>query len=464
MNASERIKRNKFSKEDNQLNKTQDYFSESYISELNNDIGSLESWKSTDELGQLRKKFSTVMLDLYRANDTSEQAQKLYNSVKSARDYLDNVSNEYSKYASANEYNAQMKLYEDQQKHYENLANSSEATFGWEKYLADLEASKQAENAKKEDEKWYEAIGRYLYGSGGSGTADSTLPTSNVSVAVGAIREDDSYKKPQDTWSEKQKQIFGALYMSNPDEAYQYAIYTNNLNDKAAEAEKIRKIQESATSNVGAGIGHTVGAIATAPLGLADYLNNLAYANAGRPISSDGIVSPFEYSQGVTGGISSNLNTEYGTLDENIPIFGGKGLGDIYGLGTSVAQSMASAYTLGGIGTLVSYFGQGAASGVDDALSRGASDEQALLYGTVVGVLEGVFEEIGVERLFKLGSASTLKGVTKNIFNQAMTEGAEEFLTSIGSNIADDVIDRFYQSGTTNFDILVKEYISKVFF
>lgn len=461
MNASERIKRNKFSKEDNQLNKTQDYFSESYISELNNDIGSLESWKSTDELGQLRKKFSTVMLDLYRANDTSEQAQKLYNSVKSARDYLDNVSNEYSKYASADEYNAQMKLYEDQQKHYENLANSSEATFGWEKYLADLEASKQAENAEKEDEKWYEAIGRYLYGSGGSGTADSTLPTSNVSVAVGAIREDDSYKKPQDTWSEKQKQIFGALYMSNPDEAYQYAIYTNNLNNKAAEAEKIRKIQESATSNFGAGIGHTVGAIATAPLGLADYLNNLAHANAGRPISSDGIVSPFEYSQSVTGGISSKLNKEYGTLDENIPIFGGKGLGDIYGLGTSVAQSMASAYTLGGIGTLVSYFGQGAASGVDDALSRGASDEQALLYGTVVGVLEGVFEEIGVERLFKLGSASTLKGVTKNIFNQAMTEGAEEFLTSIGSNIADDVIDRFYQSGTTNFDILVKEYISK---
>ena len=106
------------------------------------------------------------------------------------------------------------------------------------------------------------------------------------------------------------------MYISNPDEAYQYAIYTNNLNDKAAEAEKIKKIQESATSNVGAGIGHTVGAIATAPLGLADYLNNLAYANAGRPISSDGIVSPFEYSQGVTGGISSHLNTEYGTLEE----------------------------------------------------------------------------------------------------------------------------------------------------
>lgn len=457
MNASERIKRNKFSKEDNQLNKTQDYFSESYISELNNDIGSLESWKSTDELGQLRKKFSTVMLDLYRANDTSEQAQKLYNSVKSARDYLDNISNEYSKYASADEYNAQMKLYEDQQKHYENLANSSEATFGWEKYLADLEASKQAENAEKEDEKWYEAIGRYLYGSGGSGTADSTLPTSNVSVAVGAIREDDSYKKPQDTWSEKQKQIFGALYMSNPDEAYQYAIYTNNLNDKAAEAEKIRKIQESATSNFGAGLGHTVGAISTAPLSLADYLNNLAYANAGRPISSDGIVSPFEYSQAVTGGISSHLNTEYGTLDENIPIFGGKGLGDIYGLGTSVAQSMASAYTLGGIGTLVSYFGQGAASGVDDALSRGASDGQALLYGTALGIFEGLAEQIGVDNLFKLGSSSTVKGFIKNILKQAGAEGIEEGLTSLLSNIADNVI----MQDKSNFNTLVKKYMSK---
>ena len=454
MNAAERIKRNKFSKENVVEENTKNYFTESYINQLNNDIGGLGTWKSQEELTELRKKLSTVMVDLYRSNDASEPTKKLYSSVKSARDYLDSISSEYAKYSSAEDYNKQLEQYKEQQKRYEELASSTDATTGWEKYLADVEISKQTAKQEEEKKPWWETILGYL--SAGS-TADTTLPTAPMTTVIEAIREDDSYARPQDTWSEDQKRVFGALYLTNPDEAYQYAVDTNNRNNKTAEEDQIKKIQESVTSSFGAGFANTLGAIATAPLGMADYLQDIAYANAGRPITSDGIVSPFEYSQAVTSGISSNLNEEFGTIDEDVFIFGGKGVGDIYGLGTSIAQSMLSAYTLGGTGTLVSYFGQGAAAGADEALARGASDEQAILYGTALGVFEGLAEEIGVDNLFKLGSSSTVKGFIKNILKQAGAEGAEEGLTSLLSNIADNVI----MQDKSNFNALVEKYMAQ---
>ena len=386
--------------------------------------------------------------------------EETYNNFSST---IDEINKSYDSYIEGSKTRSQWESedayneYYNRYAKYGELSNTAEAATGWEKYLTDVETSKQAAKAEKEDEKWYEAVGRYLFGSGGSGTTDSTLPTSNVSVVVGAMREDDSHARPQENWTEEQKKVFGALYSSNPSEAYEYAIYTNSLNAKTSESEKIKKIQESATSDFGSGLGHTLGAIVTAPLGLADYLNDLAYANAGRDIAPDGIVSPFEYSQGVTSGISSHLNTEYGTLDEDIPIIGGKGVGDLYGIGTSITQSALSAYTLGGTGTLISYFGQGAASGVDDALARGASDEQAILYGTALGVFEGLTEKIGIDNLFKLGSSSTIKGFIKNILKQAGAEGAEEGLTSLLSNIADNVI----MQDKSNFNNLVEQYMKQ---
>lgn len=330
---------------------------------------------------------------------------------------------------------------------------------GWQKYLDDEEAAK---NAPKYDlnndgkDSWWEKFIGYLGGNGG-GVVDTTLPTAEVTQTIHDLRADDSYRRPNDDWSETQRLEFGALYIDSPQKAYAYAEQTNNANKKAKEEAEIKKVQDSATSGFWAGVGHTAGAIASAPLGMADYLSDLAYANAGRDIAPDGQVSPFEYSQAVTGGISEHLNEEGGTLDEDIPIIGGKGWGDVYGLGTSIAQSMVSAYTLGPIGTLVSYFGQGAASGVDDALSRGASEEQAVVYGIALGVFEGLAEMVGVDKLFKLGSSSTIKGFIKNILSQAGAEGTEEGLTSLLSNIADTVIMR----DKSNFNFLVAQYMAQ---
>ena len=413
------------------------------------------TWKDLDTrrntiAAWLYKNKNTINKETY--NSVSESLNSFSTDAQSIISSFENALNEYSKFETEADYNS----YYAQYAQYGELANSAEAATGWERYLSDRDLAAKAEKEKIDNEEWYEKILRYL-SNNGTGVIDTTLPMSTTTQVISDTRADTSYMKPKNDWTEDQKHVFGALYVSNPSEAYRYAEYTNKLNARVAEEEKIRKIQESATSSFGAGLGNTLGAIATAPMGLADYLNDLVYINAGREIAPDGNISPFEYSQAVTGGISSHLNTEYGTLDENIPIIGGAGWGDVYGLGTSIAQSMASAYTLGGIGTLVSYFGQGAAAGVDDAKSRGATDEQALLYGAALGVFEGLAEQIGIDNLFKLGSSKTVKGFIKNILKQAGAEGAEEGLTSFLSNIADNAI----MQNKSNYNTLVDRYIAK---
>ena len=335
--------------------------------------------------------------------------------------------------------------------------NSKYSQQGWGKYLEDEEASKKAAEAEKEDEKWWETLLRYVSGSDGGGVVDTTLPTAGVTQTVNDLRADDSYKKPTDEWTEGQKNVFGYLYASSPDEAYKYAEELNITINAEKEEKATQGVKDSATSNFWAGLGHSAGAIATAPLGLADYLSDIAMANAGRPITSDGHISPFEYSQAVQSGITENLNEMSGTLNEDIPIIGGKGLGDLYGIGMSAVQSFTSAFTLGAGGALVSYFGQGAAAGVDDALSRGATDAQAILYGAASGTAEAVFELLPIENLIKAKNPDTFRSVIKEIFKQAGIEGLEESGTEIANLVSDSII----MGSNSNLSIAIKEYQDK---
>lgn len=337
----------------------------------------------------------------------------------------------------------------DNKKH-SQMATSNEGKLGWNQYLIDEEAKRAEANAKEEDEwQWlWDAIG--AIGSSG----DTTLPTSNVTQVVNDKRKDDSYAHPTDEWSETEQKIFGAYYYEDPEKAYEYATSLNNAKALAKKNEAKQDITDSATSGFWAGAGHTAGSIVTAPLGLADYLDDLTDAVAGRPIIEESTVSPFEYSQTVQGGISNKLN-ESGTLPEWIPIIGGKGLGDAYGLGTSIIQSAVSAPTLGVAGTFVSYFGQASASAVDDALSRGATDDQALLYGLALGIAEGIPEAVSAKFLNGLGT-TTKNGLLSIIMSQGGEEAVEEGLTSVLGQMADNVI----LQDKSAFNSLVRQYMA----
>ena len=324
---------------------------------------------------------------------------------------------------------------------------TSKGIEGYKKYLEDANASTN----KKDDEEWWETLGRWL---GDGGATDTSLPMGTTSQVINDLREDESYKRPNDNWSVKQKSEFGELYITNPEAAFSYAERTNAAVNKREEEKQIDAIQRDATEDFGSGFAHTVYAIPTASFGAVDFLSDLAHNVAGKKIVSDGIISPFEYSQAVTEGIATDLNEKGGTIDESVPIIGGKGWGDVYGIGVSRLQSLAAS-TLGSVGSVVSFLGQGAAAGVDDALARGASDEQALLYGAALGLFEVVFEKFGEASLFSLGSTSTVKGFIKNILKQTGAEGLEEGATSFFSNIADNVI----MQDKSNFYALAEAYM-----
>ena len=390
----------------------------------------------------------------YIDEDTYNTFSSTLNTMRETYDSYLTVADIRSKFESEDDYNTYKKWNE--------MANSEQGAQGWEKYLDDKEASAKAAEEKKSKESWMDKVGRWM---GSGGPVDTSLPMGTTTATINAYRDGayvDLDREPNDKWSEEQKRIFGALYLENKIEAYAYARKTNEHIDIVSEEEALRKIAESSTSGFWAGLGNTIGAIATAPLGMADFLADLVEGNTTGTISShDGHVSPFEYSQAVTGGITTHLNEKSGVLDERIPIVGGKGLGDAYGWASSTAQSIASAYTLGSVGMLVTYFGQGAASSVDDALSRGLSEEAAVVYGTTVGLIEGVLEAIGGERLLNLDSASTVKSFIRQFAEQSAAEGLEGGLASAGSKIAEDVIDRIYQTGVTNFDLLVEKYMAE---
>ena len=320
---------------------------------------------------------------------------------------------------------------------------------GWQKYLEGVEKDRQAAIQAEEEKAWWEKLLEY-----NAQAHDISADPYGYNHMVKTIREDTTYRTPNDDWEEEQKLVFGYLWNDGDTaKAYRYAEVTNADINQKKEEEALKKIAENAASGFWAGLGNTLGAIVTAPTGMADFIYDLAHVSAGREIAPDGFVSPFEYSQAVTSGISTHLNDKFGTIDDDVWLFGGKGWGDVYGLGTSIAQSLASAYTLGPTGTLISYFGQGAASGIDDALSRGATDIQAVLYGIALGAFEGAAESIGIDHLFKLGSA-TRKEFFKNLLKQAGAEGMEEGLTALLSNIADNVI----MQDKSNFNIRVAQY------
>ena len=270
---------------------------------------------------------------------------------------------------------------------------------GWQKYLADQERRRTDALAAEEEKTWWEKLGGYL-----GEVQDTTMSMGTMPSIVESYREDTSYLQPNEDWLEDEQYVFGFLYDTmGHAAAAQYADKLNAAINEEKKAAQIQRVQDAATESGWKGAAHTAGAILTAPLGLADYLDDLAQAAGRGEIREHGTITPFEYSQAATGGIANELNDvdQFGVahkvLPEKIPVIGGKGWGDVYGLGTSIAQSALATFAGGSGQALVQFFGSAAASGVDDAINRGATAEQAVAYGTLSGIAEGLAEQIGAE-------------------------------------------------------------------
>lgn len=342
-------------------------------------------------------------------------------------------------------------LYED--KKHKKFSTSKEGKLGYEQFLKEEKKAKEKAEKEEAEKPWYEKVLEII-----GNTPDSTLPTAQLNQVIKDKSKDNSYQKPTKDWTQEELNIFGGYwYEKDYEGAYNYAA---NLNNAKAMAEKNftkEDIGDSATSGFWAGAGHWGASILSAPFGLADYLDDLTDVAAGRNvIVEEGTVTPFEYSQTVNSSQATALNDWSGTLNENILIIGGRGAGDIYGLGTSIVNSKASALTMGSVGTLLNYFGQASASGVDDAVSRGATAKQAILLGTAQGLAEAIPEMISADKFLKLGKASNL-GFLGKVRKQAREEGTEELVTALLSNAADNAI----MQEKSNFNSKVSYYKSK---
>ena len=436
--------------------------SSALLSEIERNDG---TWQSADAYHDLNTRLNTLLASAgkWRSAYASDQkATAQINDVVSALTRAQEYENEQRKYwsqwDSAEAYDGYLKAQEAEAARWRELSGNYDAVRdaqtaqeGLTAFDTVLRERAAAEQAKEEKPWWRKALATY------ASTPDTTLPSAGISEAYEAYHDDTSYREPDERWTEEMRNVFGYLYHTDPEKAYTYATEVNNRLNAGEKAEKLEKISAAATKNFGAGAAHTLGSLITAPLGLADYLSNLTEHAARGTITQDKFVTPFDYSRQASGAISERLNEISGTIDEDVFVLGGKGLGDVYSLGHSAAQSLLSAYTLGGTGTLIAYIGMGGASGVDDALARGATPEQALLYGTLVGSFEGLTEQIGADRLLKITSASTLKRYLLDILKNGLGESVEEGASSIAGAIADGWILR----DKSAFSTAVAEYMAQ---
>ena len=164
----------------------------------------------------------------------------------------------------------------------------------------------------------------------------------------------------------------------------------------------------------------------------------------------------------IRGTVSQNLADQYGTINLNedehpllSKVFNGKSFGDVYQLGMSMADSATIAALspiLGTAGTVL-LGGSAASQGILDAVSAGASDEQALMMGVINGAFEMLFEKYELENL--LGNASD--GVLKAVLKQALSEGVGEGATTIANTIGDIAI----MAEKSDFRSKIADYVAQ---
>ena len=409
------------------------------------------------------------------ANENEYKTAQRYDGY--SKKYTGQKYDDIQKALSLLDANSEEKRWLDQKQYdlYQNdKAYQSKALSGLKSY----EAQKVAEKEQAENKTWWQSMAEnYAYSS-----PDTSLPAANLSIVTAGYRNDTSYREPNDKWDEGQKRQFGYLYAEDPNKAYSYAEQVNNyINAQAAYLEQQAAVRNG-TESFGSGALHTAGAIASAPLGLglADYLDNIAELAGRGTITQKANLSPNEYFQAAQSGIADKLNEQSGTIDDDVWMLGGKGLGDIYNLGVAGAQSWATGKMFGapakGVGkamgltgkdlaayvakeasipTLITYFGASGASSIDDAISRGVSPEKAVWYGTIMGAMEGAAEALSVDNLLKVGSASTFKSWLLGSMNQGLGELQEEGLTSL----VDTFVDRWINGDKSKFSIAVKNYV-----
>lgn len=259
-----------------------------------------------------------------------------------------------------------------------------------------------------------------------------------------------------DRWTREERDNFYYLYNGNKDEAQAYA---RRINDRYAYSDaqtKKKKVGEWASQNFWTGAAGTAASVGMTMTSLADTLDRTREYAATGDVSAKSNLTPADIGMAMTSAIASSLNEKSGTIDDNVWVIGGKGLGDLYETGVSILNSLASVYMLGGVGTYANFFGQASKSAYEEGIQRGLSVDKALTYGYASGVAEVAGEIFSIEHLIKMKNPSSLKGIIKNIFVQGGIEASEESATTLMNTISDAIINGDKSELSSNYYALIQ--------
>lgn len=259
-----------------------------------------------------------------------------------------------------------------------------------------------------------------------------------------------------DRWTREERNNFYYLYNDNKDEAQAYA---RRINDRYAYSDaqaKKEKVGEWASQNFWTGAAGTVASVGLTMTSLADTLDRTKEYAATGDISAKSGLTPADIGMAMTSAIASSLNKKSGTINDNVWVIGGKGLGDLYETGVSILNSLASVYMLGGVGTYANFFGQASKTAYEEGIQRGLSVDKALTYGYASGVAEVAGEMFSIEHLIKMKNPSSLRGIIKNIFVQGGIEASEESATTLMNTISDAIINGDKSELASNYYALIQ--------
>ena len=260
----------------------------------------------------------------------------------------------------------------------------------------------------------------------------------------------------RDNWTDEERSNFYYLYNDNKDEAQAYA---RRINDRYAYSDaqaKKEKVGEWASQNFWTGAAGTVASVGLTMTSLADTLDRTKEYAATGDVSAKSGLTPADIGMAMTSAIASSLNEKSGTINDNVWVIGGKGLGDLYETGVSILNSLASVYMLGGVGTYANFFGQASKTAYEEGIQRGLSVDKALTYGYASGVAEVAGEMFSIEHLIKMKNPSSLKGIIKNIFVQGGIEASEESATTLMNTISDAIINGDKSELASNYYALIQ--------
>lgn len=272
----------------------------------------------------------------------------------------------------------------------------------------------------------YEAKGAEALGklSASDGAAVETLATE---------RQDSAAR--QAAWQTLQQSGY------TDDEISQLINYQRNIPKRQKNAELYSEIQDAA-----AAYAETDPGLATLASVPANLMSGIGTADAAMSRLSDPN-SPTDYKSAAMLPYAFS-STARGTVSENLERKHGKAASFLYGVGTSIADSAATAgLALVGVPAGLASATLGGAAATDamvQAKERGLSDDEAIMNGVAAGVFETLFEKVSLDSLITMNAPTgsfkqKVAGTLKNALKQAGIEGSEELATSAANLFFDHV-------------------------